>query len=118
MQRFGHDSVRALGGRELGEASTIPLEKAADRVKRDCPCSVLKMSEFLDVSELLRLTGYARVAEQAQWLVAHSIPHHKDGRRIIVSRMHVRLWLEGRLVQNHGQPNWAALNVPLGGAHA
>lgn len=44
--------------------------------------------EFLAPSELHTLTGFARAAEQDGWLTEKSIPHQRDGRRVIVSRFH------------------------------
>ena len=54
------------------------------------------MTEYLTVPDLHTLTGYARPTSQASWLVQHGIPHRVDGRRIIVSRVHVQNWLEGK----------------------
>lgn len=71
------------------------------------------MSELYDDDELRRLTGYARAAEQATWLRERDIPHRRDGRRVIVSRVHVRAWLEGRGVVVSEGPNWGALSAPL-----
>lgn len=56
------------------------------------------MPEFLSATELHGLTGYARPGQQAQWLKEQGIPHKVDGRRVIVSRVHSRQWLEGRAV--------------------
>lgn len=60
------------------------------------------MSEYLPPQELHQLTGYARPTSQAQWLKTHDIPHRLDGRRVIVSRVHVQSWLEGRNVVSGG----------------
>ncbi len=51
--------------------------------------------EYLRVEELHGITGFARPGAQARWLKEHGIPHQVDGRRVIVSRLHVRAWLEG-----------------------
>lgn len=60
-------------------------------------------TEFLSKSEIESLTGYKRCTEQAEWLVHMGLPHRMDGRRLILSRSHVRLWLEGRpIVQSAG----------------
>lgn len=67
--------------------------------------------EFLSTAELHALTGFARAAEQAQWLKDHGLPHQRDGRRVIVSRFHSRAWLEGREVVTSTGPNWGALNA-------
>ena len=61
------------------------------------------MTEYLPPPELHQLTGYARSNSQAAWLVQQGIPHRIDGRRVIVSREHVRNWLEGRnMVRSNG----------------
>jgi hypothetical protein len=56
------------------------------------------MTEYLPSQELHALTGYARSGQQAEWLAVQGIPHKVDGKRVIVSREHVRAWLEGRTV--------------------
>ena len=66
--------------------------------------------EFLDKAELHQLTGAARVKAQAAWLKAEAIPHKVAGERVIVSRLHVRAWLEGRAVVSSSGPNWAAVH--------
>ena len=48
------------------------------------------MSEYLSPVEMHTLTGYARSGQQGDWLKEHSIPHRQDGKRVIVSREHVR----------------------------
>lgn len=53
-------------------------------------------SEFLSTTELHQLTSYARSDKQAEWLKSNGIPFRVDGKRVIVSRDHVRGWLEGR----------------------
>lgn len=68
-------------------------------------------SEFLATSELFGLTGFHRAAEQEAWLTEHSVPHKRDGKRIIVSRFHAREWLAGREIIVSSGPNWAALNA-------
>lgn len=55
-----------------------------------------EMSEYLNTQELHQLTGYARSAQQSAWLKFRSIPFKQDGSRIIVSRVHVQHWLEGK----------------------
>jgi hypothetical protein len=60
------------------------------------------MSEFLNQSELHQLTGYARPTSQASWLKEHGLPHRLDRGRVIVSRVHVQAWLEGRAVVSNG----------------
>lgn len=60
------------------------------------------MTEYLTPPELHRLTGYARASCQAAWLKEKSVPHRRDGSRVIVSRVHVQSWLEGRTVVSSG----------------
>lgn len=67
-------------------------------------------TEFLKAAELHDLTGFARAAEQDDWLKERGIPHQRDGRRVIVSRFHARAWLEGRPVVASNAPNLNALN--------
>lgn len=67
------------------------------------------MSEYLDQAEIRTLTASCRVPTQANWLKERGIPHRLDGRRIIVSRVHVQAWLEGRPTRSSNGPNWAAL---------
>lgn len=67
------------------------------------------MPEYLNAQELHQLTGYARAAEQAAWLKFRSIPHRQDGARVIVSRIHVQSWLEGRPVVARGGMNLSAI---------
>jgi len=67
------------------------------------------MTEFLSPDDLFDLTGFVRVAEQDMWLSAQGIPHRRDGRRMIVARVHCRAWLEGRQVIGFSEPNLEAL---------
>lgn len=67
------------------------------------------MTEYLISPELHTLTGYARPTSQATWLKEHGIPHRLDGRRIIVSRVHVQAWLEGRPTVTFGGINLEAV---------
>jgi hypothetical protein len=67
------------------------------------------VTEYLPHTELHQLTGYARPTAQARWLAEQGIPHRQDGRRIIVSRLHVQRWLEGKATPNSGGFNWAAV---------
>jgi hypothetical protein len=66
-------------------------------------------SEFLTADEKRDLTGFTQAAQQERWLKNFGLPHRRDGRRIVISRIHVRLWLEGKVVISQG-PNWDALN--------
>lgn len=72
---------------------------------------LLPSSEFLSASELYGLTGFHRAAEQERWLEDHSVPHKRDGKRVIVSRFHAREWLAGRSIIVSSGPNWSALNA-------
>lgn len=65
--------------------------------------------EFLSTGELHGLTGYARPGQQAQWLKEQGIPHRVDGRRVIVSRVHSRAWLEGRHTVTSAGINFGAV---------
>lgn len=67
------------------------------------------MTEYLNGPELHQLTGYARSGQQAAWLKERSIPHRVDGPRIIVSRVHVQAWLEGKHTISSNGPNWAKI---------
>ena len=67
------------------------------------------MSELLSVQERHELTGYARAGQQAQWMREHGIPHRVDGKRVIVSRVHVQSWLSGRTMASSTGLNMAAI---------
>lgn len=67
------------------------------------------MTEYLGSPELHALTGYARAGQQSEWLKSNGIPHRVDGRRVIVSREHVRNWLEGRTMVVSRGLNTAAI---------
>lgn len=67
------------------------------------------MSEYLLAQELHALTGYARPTSQTAWLKEQGIPHRLDGRRIIVSRVHVQAWIEGRPTATFGGINLEAV---------
>lgn len=66
-------------------------------------------SEFLSPGEIHDLTGYARHGQQVTWLVERGIPHRLDGKRVILSRIHARDWLEGRTVARSNGLNLAAI---------
>jgi Domain of unknown function (DUF4224) len=66
------------------------------------------MTEYLTQQELYQLTGFAHAPKQVAWLKEHRVPHLPDGRRIIVSRVHVQSLLEGRTVVSSGL-NMAAI---------
>lgn len=67
-------------------------------------------SEFLNAAELVQLTDYKQADKQEAWLKAHSFPYLRDGRRLIVSRHHVRECLAGRRPLHSAEFNWAAIN--------
>jgi len=67
------------------------------------------MTEYLNNQELHQLTGYARSGQQTAWLKERGIPHRQDGSRIIVSRVHVQAWLEGKNTISSNGPNWAKI---------
>jgi hypothetical protein len=67
------------------------------------------LTEYLNSQELHQLTGYARTGQQCEWLKSRGIPHKEDGRRVIVSREHVRSWLEGKPVLTRAGMNISAI---------
>jgi len=53
-------------------------------------------NEYLSPAEVKSLTGgRARLADQLKVLCEEGIPHKMVGRRVVVSRHHVRQWLSG-----------------------
>ena len=66
-------------------------------------------SEYLTRTELHSLTDYARCEAQAAWLANKNIPHMLDGKRVIVSRVHVMARLEGRIVASSSGLNLGAI---------
>jgi hypothetical protein len=67
------------------------------------------MTEYLNSTDLHTLTGYARAFKQAEWLKERGLPHRVDGGRIIISRIHVQSWLEGKPVVRFGGINFEAV---------
>ena len=67
------------------------------------------MNECLNVVELHQITGLARPGKQSEWLKERSIPHRVDGTRVIVSRVHVLAWLEGRTIVSSTGLNLAGI---------
>lgn len=67
------------------------------------------LPEFLTAQELHTLTGYARPGQQAAWLTFRRIPHRLEDRRVILSRVHVRDWLEGKQAVISGGVNFGAV---------
>lgn len=68
-----------------------------------------RQSEFLSSAELRELTDYAHAKQQAEWLAQRGIPHKLEARRVVLSRVHVRGWLEGRPMVAGGGVNFAAI---------
>jgi hypothetical protein len=64
------------------------------------------MTEYLSPQELHQLTDYARPSGQVEWLRANGIPYKEEVKRgvirLIVSREHVRSWIEGKPVLARG----------------
>lgn len=68
-----------------------------------------RQSEFLSPSEVRELTDYAHAKQQAEWLTERGIPHKLEARRVVLSRVHVRGWLEGRPMVAGGGVNLGAV---------
>lgn len=66
-------------------------------------------NEYLLKEELQSVTGWSQVDKQVTWLREKGIPYRIDGKRVIVSRVHVRAWLEGRTPVPSRGPNWKVL---------
>lgn len=76
-------------------------------VPRFCALETLEpepWKEFLELAEVKSLTGFARATQQERWLLRQGVAHRRVGSRIIVSRHHVRLWLEGRRIVEEPAP--------------
>lgn len=59
--------------------------------------------EILPTADIRNLTGRARVDDQERELQVLGVPYRRAGRRLLVSRHHVREWLAGRaVVQSRG----------------
>ena len=54
-----------------------------------------EVNELLSPAEVKELAGCAARDAQAEKLAALGVPFRRDGARILVSRMHVRQWLNG-----------------------
>ncbi len=67
------------------------------------------MNEYLNVIELHQISGMDRPGKQAEWFKARAIPHRVDGSRLIVSRVHVQAWLEGRNIVSSTGLNLAGI---------
>ena len=66
-------------------------------------------NEYLSNQELSRLTGASENGSKSRWLSGRSIPYKLDGKRIIVSREHVRNWLEGKVTLTRAGMNLGAI---------
>ena len=72
--------------------------------------SILKEqpNELMSPAEVKSLTGgKARAGDQAKVLEELGIPHKVVGKRVVVSRYHVRDWLAGKPVTPSTKPNLA-----------
>lgn len=61
----------------------------------------------LDIKDLTQ--GQTKPEAQAQALRQMGIPYKMQGKRVLVSRYHVRLWLSGATVTPTTRPNLAAI---------
>ena len=66
-------------------------------------------SEFLSPAEIRDMTDRARVDAQSERLTELGVPFRMSGRRVLVSRFHVREWLAGRTVTPSRGINLAAV---------
>lgn len=66
-------------------------------------------SEFLCPEDIRFMTDRARFGAQCERLTELGVPYRLVGRRVLVSRFHVREWLAGRTVTPSASPNWAAI---------
>ncbi|QKV52360.1 DUF4224 domain-containing protein [Comamonas antarctica] len=66
-------------------------------------------NEYLSNQEISRLTGSSENRCKSNWLRGQRIPFKEDGKRLIVSRMHVQQWLEGKPVLTHSGLNLSAI---------
>lgn len=53
--------------------------------------------ELLEPIEIRKLAGASKTDEQEAFLKQEGIPHKRLGRRILLSRAHVRAWLSGQV---------------------
>lgn len=67
------------------------------------------MSEFFSPAEIRDLTAAKPVGRQEAWLKEKGIPYQRDGQRLIVLRIHIRAWVEGRPVVSSGGLNWSTV---------
>jgi hypothetical protein len=69
----------------------------------------LEQSEWMSADEIRELTDLRQAPKQAQWLEDRGIPHRLEGRKVKLSRVHVRAWLEGARLNVGGGINWGAV---------
>lgn len=67
------------------------------------------VGEFLSVAETRQATGCARRAAQKRALDAAGIPWQEVRGHLVVSRYHVRAWLEGRPIPASREVNLGAV---------
>lgn len=53
--------------------------------------------ELLEPQEIRKLAGASKTDDQEAFLRQEGIPHKRRGRRILLSRAHVRAWLSGQV---------------------
>jgi len=68
-----------------------------------------RVSELMAGWEISELTDLKHADKQSAWLTERGIPHKLERRRVILSRAHVRGWLEGRHVVLSSGINFAAI---------
>lgn len=68
-----------------------------------------RQSEWMSADEIHELTEKKSARLQAEWLKDHGIPHKLEGRRVKLSRFHVRAWLEGARMAVGSGINWDAV---------
>lgn len=66
-------------------------------------------SEFLSPAELRDLTTKARLADQVRMLQSQGLPFREIGRKLLVSRHHMRAWLCGEPIAQTRAPNMGAI---------
>ena len=68
-----------------------------------------RQSEFLRQDEVKELTDFTHARQQSGWLTERGIPHKLEHRRVVLSRTHVRGWLEGRHMVSGSGINFGAI---------
>lgn len=70
-------------------------------------------SELLSPVEVRQLTGKATREGQCTKLAEFGLPFRRDGKRVLVSRIHMRDWLEGKLLPKPGRgPRFDLIDAP------